>query len=91
MVTKPIRGKATLDKRFTDMFHFYNDTIVSAPLGKSDHDVVISYPYNIGKLRSFTMWAKSHNKKVILAYHLQQMKWNEFYHIEQCEDKVMIC
>ncbi len=31
IVTKPTRGKATLDKHFTDMLHFYNDTIVSAP------------------------------------------------------------
>ncbi len=31
-----------------------------------------------------------HNEKVMFAYHLQQIKWDELYHIEPCEVKVRI-
>ncbi len=33
---------------------------------------------------------KGHNEKIMFAYHLQRIKWDELYHIEPCEDKVRI-
>ena len=93
--TKPTRGKVTLDKLFTNMTQFYTDTIVSAPIGKSDHDIIIAYPkhslsYRKGKVKSVTMRVNGHNERVMFAHHLQQIRWDELYYTELCIDKAVM-
>ena len=92
IVSQATRGTATLDKLFTNMSEFYTDTIVSAPVGKSDHNVVISYPhhslsYNKGQVRSITTRVKGPNERAMFGYHLQKVKWETLYQTDPVEEK----
>ena len=84
-------GQAILDiKLFTNMPQFYNGAIVSAPIGKSDHD--ISYPkqspaYKTGKCKLVTIRVNGHNERVMFVHYLQQMRWENLYQTDLCNDK----
>ena len=72
IVTQPTRGTAVLDKIFTDMGGDYHDSVITAPIGKSDHMVIslkpksgqisrqrsqyFSRPFRDSSLRSFGQW-----------------------------------
>ena len=92
IVQKPTRGNAILDKLFTNMTEFYSDAVVSAPVGRSDHDVVITYPgqgqsYHKGQIKSFTTRVNGQNERAMFAHQLQQIKWESLYHTDPVADK----
>ena len=44
LVNAPTRGVAVLDKLLTDMQDVYSETLVCAPVGTADHNVVLCRP-----------------------------------------------
>ena len=90
-VTEPTRNGVILDKLFTDMLVFYPECMVTAPVANSDHNAIVAYPtlwYDKGEIKHTSTRAFGHNEKVGFHHAMQNIRWEELYRLQTCEEKV---
>ncbi|KAI8479105.1 hypothetical protein Bbelb_431700 [Branchiostoma belcheri] len=71
LVNQPTRGQSTLDLVITNLNQYYLTSVISAPLGTSDHNIVTMQPKSSAKpknrtlghssLRAFGQWITTHH------------------------------
>ena len=80
------RGNKILDNIFTNLFDFYPEATILAPLGKSDHNCVLlrpndSQPMPVGRRvvdhRAFTAAAYDNIAREIIAFN-----WSKMYRLD---------
>ena len=91
VVTSATRGKAVLDKIFTNMYDWYLTPAKLPAVGSSDHAAVLMQASNNCNYRPGTDIVVSrricdHNSKVLLAHELANINWSALYQMESCED-----
>ena len=86
LVKNSTRGDRILDKIFTNLHEFYSDAVISAPLGRSDHNCVILRPVDrthvaVGKKnverRVFSKAAYDDIARDLLSFN-----WSKMYLVE---------
>ena len=90
-VTEPTRNGVILDKLFTDMLVFYPECLVTAPVANSDHNAIVAYPtlwYDKGETRHTSTRVFGWNEKVGFYHAMQNIRWEELYRLQTCEEKV---
>ena len=91
VVTTPTRGKAVLDKIFTNMSDWYSTPTTLPAVGSSDHAAVLMLAthnphYKQGTDVIVARRTCDNNSKVLLANALAKINWSSLYRIELCED-----
>jgi len=91
VVTSATRGKALLDKIFTNMHDWYSTPTKLPAVGSSDHAAVLMQASNNPNYKPGTDIVVSrrvcdHNSKVLLAHELANINWSALYQMELCED-----
>ena len=93
VVASATRGKALLDKIFTNMYDWYSTPANLPAVGSSDHAAVLMQTSNSPNYKPGTDIVVSrrvcdHNRKVLLAHELANINWSALYQMELCEDMV---
>ena len=93
IINKSTRGDKILDKIFTTLNDFYPPPIMMAPLGRSDHNVIICQPqtqptYKCPVKKIITKRSSDMNNKVLLVHHLKVHNWNDLYQSGDCLTKI---
>ena len=93
MVKKATRGKALLDKIVTNIHQFYTEPEISAPVGLSDHNVLIVHPESQFKsLRPKLIYRQirvtSPNAKALVAHDIMNLKWENLYRMDCCSKQI---
>jgi len=89
VVTSATRGKALLDKIFTNMQDWYFTPTKLPAVGSSDHAAVMMQASNSPNYKPGTDIVVSrrvcdHNSKVLLAHKLANINWSALYQMESC-------
>ena len=88
------RGNKILDNIFTNLFDFYSEATILAPLGKSDHNCVLlrpndSQPTPVGRRvvdhRAFTPAAYDNIAREIIAFN-----WSKMYMLDDSQEQANI-
>lgn len=95
IVKEPTRGNHILDKIFTTMDQFYGIPKILAPLGASDHSVVVCHPQiqnNYKPPERITILKRSNdsNAKNMFVHALKTVDWCPLYNAETCDEKFSI-
>jgi len=91
VVTTPTRGKALLDKIFTNVRDWYSTPTTLPAVGSSVHAAVLMLAthnphYKQGTDVTVTRHICDNNSKVLLANALANINWSSQYRMELCED-----
>ena len=91
VVTSATRGKALLDKIFTNIYDWYSTPAKLPAVGSSDHAAILMQASNNPNYKPGTDIVVSrrvcdHNSKVLLAHELANINWTALYQMELCED-----
>ena len=92
VVRRPTRGRAVLDKIFTNMSTLYCEPVILAPTSHSDHNTVLfepasSFKFEKGKMVSLVMRANSLCDKDFLSHSLSNFDWTPIYLQPTCQSK----
>ena len=96
LVKKPTRNAAILDKVFTTIGQYYGEPDILAPIGLSDHSVVLCRPalakeYRPRKVIMATTRCTGANEKAMLAAALRTTRWEDLYNAPSCMDQYNLC
>lgn len=95
IVEKPTRENRILDKVYTNVDQFYDNPQLIAPLGASDHSVVLCNPqtrstYKKPETIVIKRRSNDQNSKNMFVYALKQVSWNDVYDAADCESKFKV-
>jgi len=92
IVRRPTRGKAILDKMFTDCRDWYNEPEILPPVSGSDHCGVLLLAHANSKYHPTRVTKYRHcydqNRKTLFAEELQCVSWLLLYQAQSCSDMV---
>ena len=94
IVKSPTRGRAILDKVYTNALTLYSKTQVTAPVGLSDHNVVTCYPalsetYCPPSVERIPCRQQSPMDKALFVEALKSVCWDPLYHMPTCEEQFL--
>lgn len=86
------RGNKILDKIFTNLDQLYNTPKSFAPLGKSDHSVIMYCPttqpnYKHPITKTILRRSGDANGKAFFVNEMKQINWKPLYDLNYCNDK----
>ncbi len=95
LVQKPTRGKAILDKTYTNFPIYYGEPEVMAPIGLSDHCVVVCRPAlqtDYKPPMTYMAWTRctGANEKAMLLLALRNAQWGDLYRAASCQQQYAI-
>ena len=93
LVSEPTRGKATLDKIYTNIADWYQRPITIPNVASSDHCGIVLCPVNqkttaVDDYAIVAVRSKSSNGKNLLAHALCNVNWNALETIDDFDSKV---
>ena len=92
IVKKPTRDKSMLDKIFTNMETVYGEPEILAPIGLSDHNIVVCYPalssnYVAPTVNRVATGSQRHSDRALFINALQEICWEPMYSSNTCTEK----
>ena len=93
IVDIPTRGTATLDKIYTNLTDLYHRPVVIAPIGLSDHMVVICTPststkYTEPVVSKTSLHSCRPDDRARFAAALNLISWETLFHLPSCEQQL---
>ena len=93
LVSEPTRGKATLDKIYTNIADWYEKPITIPNVASSDHCGIVLCPVNqqtttVDDYVNVAVRSKSSNGKNLLAHALHNFNWSALETIDDLDSKV---
>ncbi len=93
IVDLPTRGNAILDNIYTNVSNFYQRPVICAPIGLSDHKVVVCIPSTSSKYTSPVVSctpSRSHKPRDRARFEgaLHTASWETLFRLQTCEEQL---
>ena len=92
LVKEPTRGRAILDRVYTNMYSYYDQTVVLPPIGLSDHKVVVCSPalscnYSPPEMITVQKRCMGGNERAMFAHAIVNTHWEPLYYLPTCQEQ----